>query len=185
MKKNLNFILSLSLPFLFLTGCEKAEEKHGETRESITEAFAEIQPTKGNQVKGKITFTALPNGEGVKVVGELEGLTPEGEHGFHIHEFGDCSKPDASSAGSHFNPTNEPHAGPDDEKRHAGDLGNITADAQGKAHYERIDKVIKLNGPHSILGKSVIVHTAKDDFKTQPTGNAGARAGCGVIRAAK
>lgn len=183
MQKSL--ILAMPMAFtLFFSSCEKREEQPSEKREMVTEAYAEIEPTKGNQTKGKVTFTVIPN-EGIKVIADLEGLKPSGKHGFHVHEFGDCSKSDASSAGSHFNPTHKQHAGPDDSNRHIGDLGNATADENGKAHYERIDKVIQLNGPNSILGKSVIVHSNPDDYKTQPTGNAGGRVGCGVIKASK
>ena len=103
----------------------------------------------------------------------------------HIHEFGDCSAADATSAGGHFNPGKHPHAGPDMPMRHEGDLGNLTADAAGKAHYERVDKDLKLTGDDSIIGRSVIVHEKVDDLKTQPTGNAGARVACGVVGVAK
>lgn len=147
-----------------------------------TKAIAALFPTKDNHVSGTVTFTKVE--DGIKVVADVEGLTP-GEHGFHIHEFGDCSAPDGASAGGHFNPTGHQHGGPDAENRHVGDLGNLTADATGKAHYERVDKQLALDGPHSILGHSVIVHAKADDMKTQPTGNAGARVACGVIGAAK
>ena len=145
-------------------------------------AVAKLAPTKGNDVVGTVTFTKVEGG--VRVVAELTGLKP-GEHGFHIHEKGDCTAPDGTSAGGHFNPGKHPHAGPDAAERHAGDLGNITADAAGKAHYERVDKELKLTGDDSIIGRSVIVHEKVDDLKTQPTGNAGARVACGVIVAAK
>jgi Cu-Zn family superoxide dismutase len=111
----------------------------------------------------------------------LEGLPP-GEHGFHVHENGDCSAPDASSAGGHFNPTQHPHGAPEAPERHMGDLGNITADAGGKAQVTRTFTGVQLDGDNGIVGKAVIVHAAPDDFKTQPTGNAGARLACGVIR---
>jgi len=145
-------------------------------------AVAPLAPTKGNDVVGTVTFTKVEGG--VRVVAELTGLKP-GEHGFHIHEKGDCSAPDGTSAGGHFNPGKHPHAGPDAAERHAGDLGNITANATGQAHYERVDKELKLTGDDSIIGRSVIVHEKVDDLKTQPTGNAGARVACGVIVAAK
>lgn len=145
---------------------------------NITKASAFLHPTKGNQVQGKVTFTAV-NG-GVKIVADVDNLTP-GKHGFHIHEFGDCSAPDGSSAGGHFNPGGMKHGAPDSLERHAGDLGNIVADGKGHAHYEVVDKVIKLNGPHSIVGRSVVVHALPDDFVTQPTGNSGGRVACGII----
>jgi Cu-Zn family superoxide dismutase len=145
----------------------------------VTKAIAVVHPLGDSNVKGTVTFTQ--KGEGVEVVAEMSGLAP-GEHGFHVHEFGDCSMADGKCAGGHWNPTNMPHAGPDDARRHAGDLGNIKADEEGNATYKRVDKMLSLNGPTSIVGRSVIVHANPDDFKTQdPPGNAGARIGCGVI----
>jgi Cu-Zn family superoxide dismutase len=144
-----------------------------------TKAIAVLQSASGSQVKGIVTFTK--SGDGVKVVADVTGLTP-GKHGFHVHEFGDCSAPDAASAGSHFNPTNDPHAGHDTAKRHMGDLGNIEADASGKAHLELTDDKIKLS---AIIGKALIVHEKADDLKTQPTGDAGGRVACGVVGLAK
>ncbi|MBI2192086.1 MAG: superoxide dismutase family protein [Planctomycetes bacterium] len=148
----------------------------------VARAVSVLQPTQGNAVKGTVTFEKAANG--VKVVADVEGLTP-GPHGFHIHLHGDCSAPDASSAGGHFNPENMPHGGPDDAQRHVGDLGNLVADAAGRAHLERVDAHLALEGPHSILGRSVIVHAKADDLKTQPTGDAGGRVACGLIGAAK
>jgi Cu-Zn family superoxide dismutase len=121
---------------------------------------------------------------GVQIVADLEGLEP-GKHGFHIHENGDCSAPDAESAGGHFNPDGSPHGAPDNpaSQRHVGDLGNVEADADGKAHYERTDQIISMEGDNSIVGKAVIVHAQSDDLQTQPTGGAGPRLACGVIQA--
>jgi Cu-Zn family superoxide dismutase len=147
-----------------------------------TKAIAVLHPTKGNSVEGVVTFTKT--GDAVKVVANLTGLTP-GKHGFHIHEFGDCSSPDGKAAGGHFNPTNNPHAGHDTEKRHAGDLGNIEADSAGQAHLELTDKMMTMSGENSIIGRGVIVHEKPDDLKTQPTGDAGGRVACGVIGVAK
>ena len=149
---------------------------------AVTKAVAVLYPTKGSSVSGTVTFTKVDNG--IRVVADVEGLTP-GEHGFHVHAIGDCSAPDAMSAGGHFNPEGHQHAGPDAENRHAGDLGNITADASGKAHYDRVDAGLALEGRHSIIGRSVIVHEKADDLKSQPTGNAGARVACGAIGIAK
>jgi Cu-Zn family superoxide dismutase len=104
-----------------------------------------------------------------------------GPHGFHIHEKGDCSAADASSAGGHFNPTGKPHGGPDSDARHAGDFGNIEADATGNARYSRTFSDLTLDGESSIIGKAIIVHQKADDLKTQPSGDAGGRIGCGVI----
>jgi len=147
-----------------------------------TKAIAVLHSTTGNNVAGLVTFTK--SGDGIKVVADITGLTP-GKHGFHIHEFGDCSSGDGNSAGGHFNPTHKAHGAPDASDRHAGDLGNIEADGSGKAHLEWSDKVMKLSGADSIIGHAVIVHEKADDLKTQPTGNAGARLACGVIGVAK
>jgi superoxide dismutase, Cu-Zn family len=141
-------------------------------------AYTTLNPTKGSAVKGKIEFKQEKGG--VLVTGRIEGLTP-GTHGFHVHEKGDCSAPDGSSAGGHFNPATKPHAARDAAARHAGDLGNVKADAKGVAEVKFVDTQLKLDGPESILGKGVIVHEKADDFKTQPTGNAGGRQACGVV----
>lgn len=161
--------LSLSAANATVTAKQKAPVK---------KAVASLRPTQGNKAQGTVTFTAVDGG--VLVVADVDNLEP-GKHGFHIHEFGDCSSPDGASAGSHFNPGGKKHGGPDHAERHAGDLGNIVADEKGHAHYERVDKVIKLDGPDTIVGRSVIVHANEDDFKSQPTGNAGGRLACGVI----
>jgi Cu-Zn family superoxide dismutase len=148
----------------------------------VTKAVATLSPTQGSTVAGKVTFTKVEGG--VKISAHLTGLK-EGAHGFHIHEFGDCSAPDGTSAGGHFNPSGEPHAGPKDAQRHTGDFGNIDANKDGTASLEYVDARASFDGANSVLGRGVIVHAAADDFKTQPTGNAGARLACGVVGAAK
>lgn len=145
-------------------------------------ALAVVTPTKGNQATGVVHFTQQK--DGVLISATISGLTP-GNHGFHIHEFGNCACDDAVCAGGHFDPTHQPHGGPESEHRHVGDLGNIMADEQGVGHYSYVDKQITLNGPHSIVGRAVIVHADADDLKSQPSGNAGARVGCGVVGIAK
>jgi Cu-Zn family superoxide dismutase len=152
------------------------------TAQEVKKAIAVLHPASGSQVMGTVTFTKTD--DGVQVVADVTGLTP-GKHGFHIHEFGDCSAPDATSAGGHFNPTNDPHAGHDAAKRHEGDLGNIEADSSGKAHLELTDKMMTISGDKSIIGRGLIVHEKADDLTTQPTGNAGGRVACGVIGVAK
>jgi Cu-Zn family superoxide dismutase len=149
-----------------------------ETEVKTEKAVCTLYPTEGNNVTGTVTFTK--SGEVVKIVADLEGLTP-GKHGFHIHENGDCSSPDGTSAGGHFNPTSMKHGAPEDSERHAGDFGNIEADENGKAHLEMTDSQISFTGENSIIGKGIIVHAGEDDFTTQPTGDAGARVACGVI----
>jgi Cu-Zn family superoxide dismutase len=144
----------------------------------VAKAICVLYPTQGNSVTGTITFTVTD--QGVRVVADIHGLTP-GNHGFHIHECGDCSALDGTSAGGHFNPMQKSHGSPMDMTRHLGDMGNIVADANGDAHLDYIDTVISLSGEYSIIGRSIIVHKSEDDLKTQPTGNAGARIACGVI----
>jgi superoxide dismutase, Cu-Zn family len=170
----MNTILAVSLFLLISSSLALAGD--------ATKAIAVLHPTAGSNVTGTVTFTA--SGENVKVIADITGLTP-GKHGFHIHELGDCSDPNAASAGGHFNPAHKQHGAPDSSERHAGDLGNIEADASGKAHLEWSDSVMKLNGTDSVVGHAVIVHEKADDLKTQPTGDAGGRLACGVIGVAK
>lgn len=144
----------------------------------VRRAIVAINPTKGNTAIGLAHFIEVEGG--IRIVVTMDNLSP-GKHGFHIHEFGDCSAPDASSAGGHFNPTHQKHGGPEFLERHVGDLGNIVANDKGKARYDRVDTVISLNGPNSIIGKSLVVHANPDDFTTQPTGNSGGRIACGLI----
>ena len=118
------------------------------------------------------------------VKARITGLTP-GTHGFHVHEFGDCSAADFTSAGGHFNPMTQPHGAPTASMRHVGDLGNIEANADGVATLDLSDSQVALSGMHGVVGRAVIVHAKADDLKTQPTGDAGGRLGCGVIGVAK
>jgi superoxide dismutase, Cu-Zn family len=146
----------------------------------IKQAVAVVHATAGNKVSGKVQFSETAEGK-VKVVADLEGLKPNQQHGFHIHQFGDCTATDGASAGGHYNPASSAHALPPTTPRHAGDLGNVQADASGKAHYETTIDVISIaSGQHPILGRAVIVHE-KTDSGAQPTGDAGGRLGCGVI----
>ena len=158
--------------------CALTLAAHGQ---DATRATCKLDPKSGSQVTGTITFTKT--GDDVQVIADISGLKP-GKHGFHLHEKGDCSAPDAASAGAHFNPTNQHHGGPMTAEHHTGDLGNIDADASGKAHLDWKGKM-SLSGADSIIGKSVVVHEKEDDLKTDPAGNSGSRIGCGVIEAAK
>jgi len=144
----------------------------------VVKAVCVLVATQGNSVTGTVQFTLTD--KGVKVIGDIQGLS-KGKHGFHIHECGDCSAVDGTSAGGHFNPDTKQHGSPDAQMRHAGDLGNLEADETGKAHIEYIDPTIMLEGDASIIGRAIIVHKNEDDLKTQPTGNAGPRIACGVI----
>jgi len=149
---------------------------------SVAKAVAVLHPTEGNKVGGTIQFAR--DGGKIKVSGEVSGLAP-GEHGFHIHEFGDCSCADAKCAGDHFNPHGQPHAAPTEKKRHVGDLGNIRADDSGKASVSAEDSMLRLEGKDSIIGRAVVVHAKADDLKSQPSGEAGPRVACGVVGIAK
>jgi len=145
-------------------------------------ATAKLAPTKDSTARGEVTFTQEAGG--VHVVGSFSGLTM-GEHGFHVHEKGDCSAPDGTSAGGHFNPAAKPHGARDATDRHVGDLGNFKADPYGLGRVDFVDPMLSLSGANSILQRAVIIHEKADDYKTQPTGNAGGRLACGVIEAAK
>ena len=147
-------------------------------------AIAVIYPASGSTCKGLVKI--VQDGSSVKLTADLEGLAPGSKHAFHVHEFGDCSAPDASSAGSHYDPAQTMHHGmPNDKMSHAGDMGNIEADASGKVHFEITLEGASINGSQApVLGRGVIVHANPDDF-SQPVGNAGGRIGCGVIGLAK
>jgi len=173
----------IALVFLLVGGFSVQAQTPEEKSSTPLKAVAVLHPTAGNKVSGTITFTEVA--DGVQVQAEITGLTP-GNHGFHVHEFGDCSAADASSAGAHFNPTHESHGGPDAAERHVGDMGNVQADASGKAKLEYVDHQISLtNDQRSVIGRSVIVHAKADDLKSQPAGDSGARVACGVIGRAK
>lgn len=194
---------------LFAASCKKDEAKEtektsdkkpaatGETKQPATPvetappvakdpmgamAEAKVVAKSDSKVEGVVHFTL--KGEMVSVHAKLTGLEP-GEHGFHVHEKGDCSSADGKSAGGHFNPHSVDHAGPDAETHHAGDLGNITANAEGVAELsvELPASFISLapDAANNIVGRAVVVHGGADDLKSQPSGAAGPRVGCGVI----
>ena len=143
-------------------------------------AVATLEPTKGNTTAGSVTFTQ--KGDKVAVVAKISGLAP-GQHGFHIHEKGDCSSGDGMSAGGHFNPFGKPHGNPSSPDHHGGDMPSLQADASGNAALTAdLDSLTIGSGAGDIVGKAVIVHKDPDDYTTQPTGNSGARVACGVIR---
>ncbi len=145
-------------------------------------AVAKLEPTKGNTAAGTVTFTQV--GDKVRVEANLTGLKPNADHGFHIHEKGDCSSGDGMSTGGHFNPLGKPHGAHGAMERHAGDLPSLTADAAGNAKLSAVLDVISVSaGPTSVIGRGMIAHRDPDDYKTQPTGNAGPRIACAVIQA--
>lgn len=149
----------------------------------LNAAVAVIHPTTGNTAAGWVRFEQTI--AGLKITAVITGLAPNSIHGFHIHQFGDCTSPDGKSAGGHYNPANTPHALPETAEHHAGDLGNLLADDQGVATYvQNLPNLTIAGGVNPIIGRGVIVHALPDDGG-QPTGNAGARIACGVIGIAK
>ena len=150
------------------------------TADAQGKVSATLAPSAGNNVAGTVTF--VPEGGKVMVVAEITGLKP-GPHGFHVHEKGDCSAPDFTSAGGHFNPSGQPHGEPSAAAHHVGDMPMLVADASGKATLRaEVSPMTVGNGTTDIVGKAVVVHADADDFKSQPAGNSGARIACGVIK---
>ena len=146
-------------------------------------ATATLDARSGSTATGTVAFFNQADGS-VRVRIDITGVAP-GVHGFHVHEKGDCSAADAMSAGAHFNPTSAPHAGPDDSMHHAGDFGNVTADATGEIHTEFVARSITLDSAaSSAVGRAVVLHADPDDLTSQPAGNAGKRIACGVVRVA-
>lgn len=141
-------------------------------------ASASLAARSGTMVAGNVSFYEVPGG--LRVEAQVTGLTP-GEHGFHVHELGDCSAPDASSAKGHFNPAGLAHGSHDAAAHHAGDLPNLLANAQGEARYVAEVHGVGLNGPNGIAGRSIVIHADADDYRSQPAGNSGKRIACGVI----
>ncbi len=148
----------------------------------VKRAICVLQATEGNDVAGIITFTQTE--AGMVVTASVTGLTP-GKHGFHIHEFGDVTAANGTSAGGHFNPGGHDHGAPHGDVRHVGDLGNLEANEEGIATYEMTYPGMTFNGAATILGRGIIVHADEDDLVSQPTGAAGARVAMGVIGVAK
>jgi Cu-Zn family superoxide dismutase len=180
-------ILSLCL---WAAGC-KHEDKNSSSEpaghhkmadQNMQTATANIEPTKGSTAKGMVKFMQM--GDKVHVIADISGLAPNSKHGFHIHEGTECGD-DGMKAGGHYNPEQHQHGLPSagDAQRHAGDFGNIQADGNGMAHFDMMFDNISISGPKNpISGHAVIVH-AKEDVGSQPTGDAGARIGCGIIKA--
>ena len=145
-------------------------------------ATAELKATQGNGVSG--TLRLLPEANGVRISGSIKGLTPNTTHGFHVHEKGDCSAPDASSAGAHYNPGGQPHGNPASVDRHLGDMPNVSTDAQGVATVDIVVSGVTLRTGqvNDIVGKAIVLHQKADDYKTQPAGDSGSRIACAVIK---
>jgi Cu-Zn family superoxide dismutase len=167
-------LLPVAVAIALLAGCQSMSSDE-------PRATANLQSTKGNKASGTVTFRQ--SGSKVRVVANVSGLVPGRDHGFHIHEAGDCSSGDGMSAKGHFNPFGKPHGHPSSGERHAGDMPALRADASGNARFEtELDQMTVAPGAGGIVGRGLIVHADPDDFKTQPTGNAGARLACAVIQ---
>jgi Cu-Zn family superoxide dismutase len=183
--KSYVYTLAVGGSLLLGMGCASSEnradrdEVGSSSAKARPSAVAVLSPAANGKVNGRVTF--VEETEGVRVTANIEGLTP-GKHGFHIHEKGDCSAADFTSAGGHFNPTGSKHGSPTDPEHHVGDFGNLEANEQGVARFERVFQWLTFKGTNSILNKAVIVHEKADDLQTQPTGNAGGRLACGVIQ---
>ncbi len=143
--------------------------------------LVELEPTQGNTTSGSLTLA--PEGDGIRITGRVSGLEPNSTHGFHIHENGDCSAPDASSAGEHFNPGGEGHGRPGNGAHHAGDMLNIVAGPDGSARVSTWVQGANVGGGGTmdLTGKAIIVHADQDDYATPPEGNSGGRLACGEI----
>ncbi|KTF33636.1 superoxide dismutase family protein [Xanthomonas vesicatoria] len=148
----------------------------------VQQAEVALASASGSLVSGRVVL--VPALQGIRITGTVGGLRPGGVAGFHVHERGDCSATDASSAGGHFNPTGTSHGRAGSGIHHLGDMDNLRADAEGVAHLDMILSGISLGdgAPSDVIGKALIVHADADDYRSQPSGNAGARLACGVIR---
>lgn len=143
-------------------------------------ASAQLAATKGNATSGQVQFSQ--KGDKVLVTGEVRGLKPNAEHGFHVHDKGDCSSGDGMSTGGHFNPDGKAHGAHHQAEHHVGDLPSLKADAAGVARFSfELDTLSVGSGKADVVGRGLIVHRDPDDYKTQPTGNSGPRLACGVI----
>lgn len=151
----------------------KADEPAGPTRLEAT-----IAPQMKSKTSGTVTIEPVAGADRTKVSFEITGLKKNSKHGFHIHEKGDCGD-NGKKAGGHWNPNSDKHGGLMDHERHLGDFGNITADAKGVAKGEIEVPTFSLN---AAKGLAVIVHAKADDLKSQPSGDAGDRIGCGVLQ---
>ncbi len=182
-RTTLSAIGAVLLGATLVAGCETTSTPSAsaaaESRAAPVTAMAQLKPTQGSTTAGTVWFTQ--QGLRVNVRVQVSGLAPNQEHGFHVHEKGDCSSPDGMSTGGHFNPGGQPH-GPQGAPHHGGDMPSLKADASGNAQASfQIEGVSVATGIDGLLGRGVIVHAKPDDYTTQPTGNSGARIACGVI----
>jgi Cu-Zn family superoxide dismutase len=195
------YALALLIPCAVLTACNKQPAPPAEPPTTMapaepatptgppvateapgtTMAQARLTGKSGSTATGQLQLTQVA--DGVMIAGELTGLPPNSTHGFHVHEKGDCSAPDASSAGGHFNPTMAQHGGPESAMKHLGDAPNIKSDASGNATLSAsiVGATLKDGGANDLIGKAIVVHAKRDDYKTQPSGDSGDRIACGVV----
>lgn len=186
MKLFKNIFLGLFALAFVAAGCAQQPEESSQEMDAqsmqettdFTKAVAQIHAKDGGEVLGSVTFEQ--SDEGVNVNAQLSGLE-EGKHGFHIHQYGDCTAADLTSAGGHYNPYNTQHGAPTDSVRHMGDMGNLPVGEDGNGTLDYLDSVIELNGANSIIGRAIIIHSGADDLSSQPSGAAGERVACGVI----
>lgn len=169
------YISLFAILFAFAGCVQTPEEETIESEFEHDELVATVMPVGDSDVSGSVTFTE--DGNGVTVQGSFSGLE-SGNHGFHIHQYGDCRADDGTSAGGHFNPSENEHGAPTDDVRHMGDLGNIEANEDGEATVDYVDETVSLE---QILGRGIIIHAGEDDLTSQPSGAAGNRIACGVI----
>lgn len=174
-------VLVCSLSCQLLLACGSSSRKADEPAQSLgVEGVAVLEARSGSGVTGEARF--LDRGDSVEVTVNVAGATP-GRHGVHVHEIGDCSAPDAKSAGDHFNPAGHQHGAPGVAEHHAGDLGNIDVAEDGTGTMTIVMPGVTLTpGAMSYADRALVVHANEDDFETQPSGDAGDRVACGVIR---
>lgn len=194
MKAIVGLVVTLGVTGAAAVGCSTRPRELGqpgkdETSQGVgqvvTSAVCVIAPTQvGQGCRGLVRFEVVKGGA-LRIVADVAGLSPNKAHGFHIHEFGDLTSPDAMSAGAHYALGGQPHGGPTSSTKHEGDLGNLVADARGEAHLELVVPGLSLSERAPVLGRAVIVHQGPDDLRSQPAGNAGARIGAGVIGIAR
>lgn len=172
--------LTMIITLLMLVSCssrEEKEEKLTEVLSKVSQARADMHSTKMKSISGTVTFEAQDGSLVVKT--DLKGLKPNAHLGFHIHQLGFCEGPDYKTAGDHYNPGHMKHGGPMGPEKHKGDMGNLLTDKAGNSNERIVLSDMKLD---ELIGKSVLIHEKADDFKTQPSGNSGARIACGLIR---
>lgn len=189
MKRSIILIagIAATASLVFVAGCPSGaagwSTPSTSGRVKSPKATARLESKSSSTVTGEADFTEKKGGVEISI--EIKGAKP-GQHGVHLHDKGDCSAPDASSAGGHFNPDNKAHGSPTVDPHHAGDFGNITVNKKGSGKLKLTVKGLTVApGPNSVVGHALVIHADTDDLKTQPAGNSGARVACGVVQASK